>query len=116
MRFGQAVEYLVEPKRKDEEPSLKFAPKARTAVFFGYKFAPGGAWKGEYIVLDWKKTCSAVTVRGAAVYRVKEVNPLEKLVHPFKNGDLLWLCLADGWTKWRASMEAKVPKPSRKKT
>ena len=69
MRFGQAVEYLVEPKRKDEEPSMKFAPKTRTAAFFGYKFAPGGAWKGEYIVLDWKKTCNAETVRGAEIGR-----------------------------------------------
>ena len=46
LRFGQKITYLVETKRKTEEPKLKFAPKTRTAIFFGYKVAPGGKWKG----------------------------------------------------------------------
>ena len=62
---------------------MKFDSKLREAVFLGYKFAPGCIWKKEYVVLDWKKAKRAEGLRSTAVYRVREVQPLEHEEYPF---------------------------------
>ena len=81
--FGQMVEYLKEPKRKEHEEHMKFDSKLREAVFLGYNFAPGCIWKKEYVVLGWKKAKRADDLRSTAVYRVREVQPLHHEDYPF---------------------------------
>ena len=71
--FGQMVNYLVDPKRKDHEVHQKFVPKTRKAIFVGYRFAPGGKWKGEYFVVDWNRMKTAESLKDVPIYRVKEM-------------------------------------------
>ena len=76
--FGQMITYLMEPKRKGDEPHQKFISKIRKAIFLGHRVTPGGRWKGEYIVLDWPRTKSATMLQDAPIYKVKEIYTSEE--------------------------------------
>ena len=55
----------------DHYKAPKFAPVAKPGVFLGYRFEPGGKWKGDYYVADLEHFQAGV-VR-PSIHQVKQI-------------------------------------------
>ena len=66
----------------DHYKAPKFAPVAKPGVFLGYRFEPGGKWKGDYYVADLEHFQAGV-VR-PSIHQVKQIyhNAEEPFVFP----------------------------------
>ena len=77
-----SVAPAVPGEEQDQHKAPKFAPVAKPCVFLGYRFEPGGKWKGDYYVADLEHFQAGV-VR-PSIHQVKQIyhNAEEPYVFP----------------------------------
>ena len=70
--FGCRVEYKPESERETKQLQ-KFGSKVRPGIFMGHHSHNGGAWSGDYYIVDEDAFAGSPETQRAYVHRVKEI-------------------------------------------
>ena len=79
--FGCSVEYKPESERETKKLQ-KFGSKLRPGIFMGHHAHNGGAWSGDYYIVDAEAFAGSPDTQRAYVHRVKEILHDGKMVFP----------------------------------